>query len=76
MGRALLGRLGAAPQDAALVGDRLATDVVMGQRVGMASVLVLSGATAAGALANSDVSPDFVIEGVHRLLPLSDRPGV
>ena len=29
--------------DAALVGDRLATDVAMGQRVGMAGVLVLSG---------------------------------
>jgi HAD superfamily hydrolase (TIGR01450 family) len=69
MGRALLGRLGAAPQDAALVGDRLATDVAMGQRVGMASVLVLSGATPAGALADSDIDPDYVIEGVHRLLP-------
>jgi HAD superfamily hydrolase (TIGR01450 family) len=69
MGRALLERLGAAPEDAALVGDRLATDVAMGQRVGMAGVLVLSGATSAAALAGSDVSPDYVVAGVHQLLP-------
>jgi hypothetical protein len=30
---------------------------------------VLSGATSAEALADSDVSPDYVIEGIHRLLP-------
>lgn len=69
MGRALLERLGTAPEDAALVGDRLATDVAMGQRVGMAGVLVLSGATAPDALADSEVRPDYVVEGIHRLLP-------
>lgn len=69
MGRALLERLGTAPEDAALVGDRLSTDVAMGQRVGMAGVLVLSGATKASALADSEVHPDYVVEGIHRLLP-------
>jgi NagD protein len=69
MGRALLERLGSAPGDAALVGDRLATDVAMGQRVGMAGVLVLSGATDAAALAASEVRPEYVVEGIHHLLP-------
>lgn len=69
MGRALLERLGTEPAEAALVGDRLSTDVAMGQRVGMAGVLVLSGATEAGAIAGSQVVPDYVVEGVHRLLP-------
>jgi ribonucleotide monophosphatase NagD (HAD superfamily) len=69
MGRALLERLGTAPEDAALVGDRLLTDVAMGQRVGMAGVLVLSGATAPAALADSEIRPDYVVEGVHHLLP-------
>ncbi len=69
MGRALLDRLGTPPRDAALVGDRLSTDVAMGQSVGMAGVLVLSGATSAEALAVSDVRPDYVVEGIHRLLP-------
>jgi HAD superfamily hydrolase (TIGR01450 family) len=72
MGEALLERLGTSPQDAALVGDRLTTDVAMGQRVGMSGVLVLSGATSAESLADSDVRPDYVVEGIHRLLP--DEP--
>ncbi len=69
MGRALLERLGTAPGDAALVGDRLSTDVAMGQHVGMAGVLVLSGATSAAAMADSEVRPDYVLEGIHQLLP-------
>jgi len=69
MGRALLDRLGVAPEDAALVGDRLSTDVAMGQQVDMAGVLVLSGATSADAVIDSEVHPDYVVEGIHRLLP-------
>jgi HAD superfamily hydrolase (TIGR01450 family) len=69
MGRALLERLGTAPADAALVGDRISTDIAMGQRVGMAGVLVLSGATDAAALAASEVRPSYVVEGIHQLLP-------
>lgn len=69
MGRALLDRLGVPPQDAALVGDRLTTDVAMGQAVEMAGVLVLSGATSAAAVVDSAVRPDYVVEGIHRLLP-------
>jgi NagD protein len=69
MGRALLDRLGVPPQNAALVGDRLSTDVAMGQAVEMAGVLVLSGATSADAVVDSTVHPDYVVEGIHRLLP-------
>ncbi len=72
MGRALLDRLGTAPEDSALVGDRLITDVAMGQVVEMAGVLVLSGASDADAVIDSDVQPDYVIEGIHELLP--DQP--
>jgi NagD protein len=68
MGRALLARLGTAPGDAAMVGDRLATDVAMGQRVGMAGILVLSGATTRAAIEASDVRPDFVIDGIGNVL--------
>jgi NagD protein len=68
MGRALLARLGTAPGDAAMVGDRLSTDVAMGQRVGMAGVLVLSGATTRAELANSGVRPDYVVAGIHHVL--------
>lgn len=69
MGRALLDRLGTAPEESALIGDRLLTDVAMGQRVEMAGVLVLSGATSASAVIDSEVQPDYVVEGIYRLLP-------
>jgi len=68
MGRALLDRLGTAPEDSALIGDRLLTDVAMGQRVEMAGVLVLSGATSADAVVDSEVHPDYVVEGIYQLL--------
>jgi HAD superfamily hydrolase (TIGR01450 family) len=68
MGRALLARLGTAPEDAAMIGDRLLTDVAMGQRVGMAGVLVLSGATTREALAASDVRPDYVLDDIRYVL--------
>jgi HAD superfamily hydrolase (TIGR01450 family) len=69
MARALLGRLGTAPAGTAMVGDRLTTDVAMGQAAGMAGVLVLSGATTPAALAASDVRPDYVIAGIGHVLP-------
>lgn len=72
MGEALLARLGVPASRAAMVGDRLATDVVMGQRLGMAGVLALSGATRPAELDGSDVVPDFVIATLADLLP--DEP--
>jgi len=40
---AALKRLGVAPEDAALVGDRLSTDIVCGNRAGMTTIAVLTG---------------------------------
>jgi HAD superfamily hydrolase (TIGR01450 family) len=69
MARALLDRLGTDPADTAMVGDRLTTDVAMGQAAGMTGVLVLSGATTPGMLAASDLRPDYVVEHIGQLLP-------
>jgi NagD protein len=69
MGRELLARLDTDPVATALVGDRLETDVAMGQSVGMAGVLVLSGATRRDAVAASTVRPDYVLDGIGSLLP-------
>ncbi len=69
MARLILDRLGVRPHDAALVGDRLTTDIAMGQAVGMAGVLVLSGATTREAVGTSRIRPDHVIDGIHALLP-------
>lgn len=68
MARALLDRLGVPAADAVMVGDRLLTDVTMGLSAGMASVLVLSGVTTLEHLAESSVTPTYVLEDVRGLL--------
>jgi HAD superfamily hydrolase (TIGR01450 family) len=62
-------RLGVPPGEAAMVGDRILTDVAMSRALRMTSILVLSGATAAGDVPGSGVQPDYVIEGIGDLLP-------
>jgi HAD superfamily hydrolase (TIGR01450 family) len=74
MAGALLDRLALAADDTILVGDRLSTDVRMAQAAGMASALVLSGATRLEALDGASVIPDYVLEGVGEVLPMVSRP--
>jgi HAD superfamily hydrolase (TIGR01450 family) len=68
MARAFLERLGVPASEAAMVGDRLATDVAMGHTAGMAGVLVLSGATSPADLARSDIRPHAVVSSLMDLL--------
>ena len=76
MAETLLERLGVEPARAAVVGDRLATDVAMAHELGATGILVLSGATDAAALLNSPVAPAYVLDGIAGLLePLSLTQG-
>ncbi len=70
MAAAVLDRLGVAATDAAMVGDRLSTDMVMARNAGMAGVLVLTGATSPSDLAAAEASalPDYVIQTLPQLL--------
>lgn len=68
MANAFLDRLGVPAKDAVMVGDRLLTDVAMGLSAGMASALVMSGATTEQLLAESTVSPTFVLADVRGLV--------
>ncbi len=77
MAAELLRRLGVEAGEAAIVGDRISTDVAMSRSMGMTSVLVLSGVTAADEAASSPQHPDYVIDGIAALLPdelLPDAP--
>ncbi len=65
-------RLGASASDCLLVGDRLDTDIEMGARAGMTTALVLTGVTDRSDLAESDVSPDHVLESVADVPDLFD----
>lgn len=57
-------RVDARPEDCLMIGDRLETDIQMGARAGMTTVLVLSGVTNRSDLADTSVSPDHVIESL------------
>jgi NagD protein len=73
MARAALDILGVAPQDSLMVGDRLETDIVMGQQAGMDTALPLTGATTWKKLADSPVQPDYVLERLDHLLPTREN---
>lgn len=62
-----LAHLGADPSDTAMVGDRLYTDIAMARASGITGILVLSGETTRGDLADADYEPDFVFESVAAL---------
>lgn len=69
MAATLLEHLALPADDTVVVGDRVLTDVRMAQEVGMASALVLTGATDPDALRRSAVTPDFVLASVADILP-------
>jgi HAD superfamily hydrolase (TIGR01450 family) len=70
MAATVLDRLGVPAARAAMVGDRLATDMKMARSAGMVGVLALTGATSLADLAAADatVRPDYVIETLPELL--------
>ncbi len=66
--REALRRLGLPPEAVAMVGDRLDTDILGGQRMGLTTVLVLGGVTAPEELETSPIRPDYVFEHLLDLL--------
>ncbi|MBU0493703.1 MAG: HAD-IIA family hydrolase [Chloroflexi bacterium] len=62
-----LNRLHLAPAQAALVGDRLETDILAGQRAGLLAILVLTGVTQRADLATTDIRPDLVFQDLTEL---------
>ena len=57
-------QLGVAPADCLVIGDRVETDIVMGERAGMTTALVLSGVTDRDGIECAAVTPDYVLESL------------
>ena len=61
-------RMAACPKTTAVVGDRLETDIGGGARVGLTTVLVLSGIATEADLTTSPIEPDLVCAGIGELV--------
>jgi 4-nitrophenyl phosphatase len=60
-------RLGLPPAHAAIIGDRLDTDIVGGHRAGLQTILVLTGVSTRAEAAAVDVKPDSIFDDLSAL---------
>ena len=64
--------LGVHSEDAAIIGDRMDTDIVAGIESGLDTVLVLSGVTAPGMIEEFPYRPRLVCNGIGDIAALGD----
>ena len=69
MMRTGLRMLGVRTSEAAMVGDRMDTDIVAGMETGIDTVLVLSGVTDKKRMKNFPYRPQFILNGVGDIVP-------
>lgn len=62
-----LERLGLPPQRCMMVGDRLETDILMGQQAGMVTALVLTGVSSRTQVEKMPRPPDYVLDNLGQL---------
>lgn len=65
-----LGIVGSRPSEAAIVGDKFATDILAGKRFGLKTILVLSGVTSKGDIGKikAEKGPDLVVPSIKSLM--------
>lgn len=59
--------LGAKPEETAIIGDRLTTDIKTGKDFGITSILVLTGETTIQDVENSMIKPDYVFKNLFEV---------
>lgn len=60
-------QLGSAPQRTAMIGDRLETDILGGQRAGLKTILVTTGVDNEDSVAEKAIQPDAIFSGIDTL---------
>jgi ribonucleotide monophosphatase NagD (HAD superfamily) len=63
-----LAALGVPASESVIVGDRIETDVTMGKRLGLSTILVLSGVTGPGDPRIAALAPDHVLRSIEELI--------
>lgn len=71
--RYAVARMGIAPEETLVIGDRPETDIIGGLRLGMLTALVLSGVTTEAMVRLSPVHPDLIFAGLPDLLAAWER---
>ena len=61
-------RMGAQPEETVMLGDRLDTDILAGERAGMPTVLVLTGVSTREDLNSAEALPDVVVSDLPSLV--------
>ena len=61
-------RMGAQPEETVMLGDRLDTDILAGERAGMPTVLVLTGVSTREDLSSAEALPDVVVSDLPSLV--------
>lgn len=60
-------KLGSRPEQTAMIGDRLETDILGGQRAGLKTILVTTGVDNQDSIAQKGVQPDAIFSGIDEL---------
>lgn len=66
----LIKKLNVLPEEIAMVGDRLSTDIAFGVNAGFKTILVFSGETDKNIYNNSSIKADYAIDSVNDLINL------
>lgn len=61
-------QIGSQPQHTAMLGDRLETDILGGQRAGLKTLLVTTGIDSRASIAQKDIHPDAIFSGLEELV--------
>jgi len=72
MMKVALDRMELAPEQCMMIGDRLETDIAMGQQAGMATAVVLTGVSKRADVQTMASPPDLVLENLGELLNYLD----
>ncbi|MCP4211835.1 MAG: HAD hydrolase-like protein [Halieaceae bacterium] len=65
-----LQRMQATPEHTAILGDRLETDILGGQCLGLTTILVTTGVSTEAQIAETGITPDHVVHGLDQVIIL------
>ena len=67
--------LGTTNEETVMLGDRLDTDILAGERAGLLTMLVMTGVTDLAELESMDITPDIIINDLSPLVDYYSRLG-